>query len=144
MSENFLWTTYGVADVGTDWDLAAIPSYNGGHFAAERRHLRDPQGHQEPRRGVRRVDGTCSTTRPTSCSSSTAACREAYRRTLFETLGQSEGFPDEVDWQVAKDSLEYADNPNFEALMPKYNETLDILVAYRSKWADTAGPRHGR
>ena len=39
---------------------------------------------------------------------------------------------------MAKDSLEYADNPNFEAPMPKYNETLDILVAYRSKWADTA------
>ena len=26
MSENFLWTTYGVADAGDDWDLAAIPS----------------------------------------------------------------------------------------------------------------------
>ena len=29
MSENFLWSTYGVADSGDDWDLAAIPS-NGG------------------------------------------------------------------------------------------------------------------
>ena len=29
MSNNFLWTTYGVADAGDDWDLAAIPSHNG-------------------------------------------------------------------------------------------------------------------
>ena len=29
MSENFLWTTYGVADAGDDWDLAAIPSHDG-------------------------------------------------------------------------------------------------------------------
>ena len=29
MSENFLWTTYGVADAGDDWNLAAIPSHNG-------------------------------------------------------------------------------------------------------------------
>ncbi len=26
MAENFLWSTYGVADAGDDWDLAAIPS----------------------------------------------------------------------------------------------------------------------
>ena len=56
---------------------------------------------------------------------------------FFETLGQTEGFPDEVDWQVAKDSIEYADNPNFEAAMPKYNETLDILKKYRSRWTTT-------
>ena len=29
MAENFLWTTYGVAGAGTDWDLGAIPSHNG-------------------------------------------------------------------------------------------------------------------
>ena len=29
MSLNFLWTTYGVADSGTDWDLAAIPAHKG-------------------------------------------------------------------------------------------------------------------
>ena len=63
---------------------------------------------------------------------------------FFETLGQSEGFPDEVDWQVAKDSLEYADNPNFEAPMPKYNETLDILVASTGPSGRHSRTRHGR
>jgi hypothetical protein len=44
-----------------------------------------------------------------------------------------------VDWQVAKDSVQYADNPNFEAPMPKYNETLKILNTYLSKWTTTPG-----
>ncbi len=34
MSENFLWSTYGVGDAGDDWDLAAIPTYNGEATAA--------------------------------------------------------------------------------------------------------------
>ena len=34
MSENFLWSTYGVAGAGDDWNLAAIPSYNGKATAA--------------------------------------------------------------------------------------------------------------
>ena len=34
MSENYLWSTYGVADAGDDWDLAAIPSYQGQTTAA--------------------------------------------------------------------------------------------------------------
>ena len=31
------------------------------------------------------------------------------------------------------------DKPNFEAPMPKYNETLTILEKYESKWATTPG-----
>jgi multiple sugar transport system substrate-binding protein len=58
---------------------------------------------------------------------------------FFEELGKSEGFPDQVDWQVAKDSVQYADNPNFESAMPKYNETLDVLGKYMSKWTTTPG-----
>ena len=34
MSENFLWSTYGVAGAGDDWNLAAIPSYNGSKTTA--------------------------------------------------------------------------------------------------------------
>src|SRR5262245_45506652 len=29
MAQNFLWSTYGVADAGDDWDLAALPSHDG-------------------------------------------------------------------------------------------------------------------
>ena len=55
MSKNFLWTTYGVADAGDDWDLAAIPSHNGRRPSPLNADtFRDPQGHQAPERGVRR------------------------------------------------------------------------------------------
>jgi hypothetical protein len=40
---------------------------------------------------------------------------------------------------VAKDSLAYADNPSFESFVPKYNETLDVLSTYGTKWEATPG-----
>jgi multiple sugar transport system substrate-binding protein len=141
MSLNFLWTTYGVADSGTDWDLAAIPSHNGTTTSplnadtfAIHKDTKSPDA------------AFAALTYLLDDSSDQLLqlyggmpARPDKQDAFFETLGQTEGFPDEVDWQVAKDSLEFADNPNFEAPMPKYNETLDILTAYRSKWADTPG-----
>ena len=50
-----------------------------------------------------------------------------------------EQFPNQVDWQVVKDSLQYADIPNWEGYMPAYNETLDRILAYGDKWATTEG-----
>ena len=139
MSENFLWTTYGVADAGTDWDLAAIPSHNGtvtsplnADTFAIHKDTKNPDA------------AFAALTYMLDDSSDELLqlyggmpARPDKQDAFFETLGQSEGFPDEVDWQVAKDSLEYADNPNFEAPMPKYNETLTILEKYESKWATT-------
>jgi hypothetical protein len=34
-------------------------------------------------------------------------------------------FPQKPDWQVALDSVAYADNPSFEAYFPNYNEALN-------------------
>ena len=44
-----------------------------------------------------------------------------------------------MDWKVAKDAIQYADIPNFEDYMPKYNETLAVLSKYRSRWTTTPG-----
>jgi len=63
--------------------------------------------------------------------------RTADQDAFFETPGKSENFPAEVDWQVAKDSVQFADNPNFEAFMPKYNESLEVLGQFRTKWGST-------
>ena len=141
MSLNFLWTTYGVADSGTDWDLAAIPSHNGETTSPLNA---DTFGIHE---GTKNPDAAFAALTYLLDDSSDELlqlyggmpARPDKPDAFFETLGQTEGFPDEVDWQVAKDSLEYADNPNFEAPMPKYNETLDILGKYESKWATTPG-----
>ncbi len=141
MSENFLWTTYGVADSGDDWDLAAIPSHNGtvtsplnaDTFAI----LKDSKHPDVAFQGLTYLLDTASDELLNLYGGMPA--RAEKQDAFFETLGQTEGFPDEVDWQVVKDSVQYADNPNFEAAMPKYNETLTILGKYNTKWTTTEG-----
>ena len=141
MSLNFLWTTYGVADAGTDWDLAAIPSHKGkttsplnaDTFAIQK----DTKAPEAAFSALTYLLGDASETLLNLYGGMPA--RPDKQDAFFETLAKKDGFPEKVDWQVAKDSVEYADNPNFEAAMPKYNETLDILVKYRTKWVTTPG-----
>ena len=141
MSENFLWTTYGVADAGDDWNLAAIPSFNGtttsplnaDTFAV----LKASKNPDAAWAGLQYLTGAASDQLLQLYGGMPA--RPDKQDAFFDQLGQSDGFPASVDWQVAKDSVQYADKPNFEAAMPKYNETLDILGKYLSKWTTTAG-----
>ena len=141
MSENFLWATWGITGAGTDWDIAAIPSNKGvitaplnadtfslvknglnqdAAFAAMVYLLQDRSDDLLPLYGG-------------------IPARAAEQPAFLETLSQTEGWPEDVDWQVALDAIEYADIPNFEDSMPKYNETLDILKKYRSRWTTTPG-----
>jgi multiple sugar transport system substrate-binding protein len=141
MSLNFLWTTYGVADAGTDWDLAAIPSHNGtvtSPLNADTFAIHE--GTKNPEAAFAGLTYLIDDSADTLLQIyGGMPARPERQDAFFEQLGQSEGFPEVVDWQVAKDSLAYADNPNFEAPMPKYNETLDILGKYNSRWTTTAG-----
>ncbi|MEO8272877.1 MAG: extracellular solute-binding protein [Chloroflexota bacterium] len=141
MSENFLWTTYGVADAGKDWNLAVIPSSNGkttSPLNADTFALM---------KGAKNPDAAFAALSYLLDESADKLlnvyggmpARPAKQDAFFEQLGKSEGFPASVDWQVAKDSVAFADNPNFEAPMPKYNETLTILGTYLSKWTTTPG-----
>ena len=55
MSENFLWSTYGLEGLRDDWDLAAIPSYNGKMTAAFNADtFRIMKDSKHPDAGVRR------------------------------------------------------------------------------------------
>jgi multiple sugar transport system substrate-binding protein len=141
MSENFLWTTYGVANAGTDWDLAAIPSYNGTVTAPLNADtfgiLKASKNPAAAFAALTYILGDASDQLLQLYGGMPA--RPAKQDAFFQQLGQSDGFPAQVDWQVAKDSVAYADNPNFEAPMPKYNETLNILNKYLSKWTTTGG-----
>jgi multiple sugar transport system substrate-binding protein len=142
MSENFLWTTYGVADAGKDWDLATIPSYNGKVTAplnadtfAILKSSKNPDAAFAAMTYMFQGDAFDKLDQLYGGM----PARPAQQDQFFQTLGQSAGFPTQVDWQVAKDSVAYADSPNFEAPMPKYNQTLDILSKYMSKWTTTSG-----
>jgi multiple sugar transport system substrate-binding protein len=146
MSNNFLWTTYGVHNAGDDWDLAAIPSHEGettSPLNADTFRIHKDSKHPDEAfevltyllgEGSEKLLGIYGG----------MPARTADQDAFFEGLDQQTDddgnikFPQGVDWQVAKDSVEFADNPNFEAFMPKYNESLDILTKYNTKWVGTA------
>ncbi len=139
MSENFLWTTYRVADAGDDWDLAAIPTWKGTTTsplnADTFRILKDSRHPKEAFRVLSYLLGEASDELLAVYGGMPA--RTADQDAFFETL--SSQFPQEVDWQVVKDSVAYADNPNFESYMPAYNPSLEVLGKYLSRWTTTPG-----
>jgi multiple sugar transport system substrate-binding protein len=141
MSENFLWSTYGVGDLD-DWDLAAVPSYNGTATAAFNadtfRILKDTKHPDEAFTFLTYLLGDASSDLLT-----------AYGGFPARTADQAAGitalqaqFKNTVDWQVAVDGVEHADKPNFEDFMPAYNESLGLVGSggkYLTKWGNTAG-----
>ena len=141
MSLNFLWTTYGVADSGKDWNLAAIPS-NGGKATSPLNAdtfavLEATKNPDAAWAGLQYLLDDSSDKLLQLYGGMPA--RPGKQDAFFTALTAAKGFESTVDWQVAKDSVAFADNPNFEAPMPKYNETLDILGKYLSKWTTTPG-----
>ena len=44
-----------------------------------------------------------------------------------------------IDWNVAKQGVAFADVPNFESFMPAYNQTLDLMSKFYTKWQATPG-----
>jgi len=141
MSENFLWTTYGVANAGKDWDLAVIPSYNGTTTAPLNADtFAIPKNSKNPDTAFAALTYLLGDASDTLLKTYGGMPARPEKQDAFLTeLGKSDGFPDKVDWQVAKDSLNYADNPNFESPMPKYAQTLDVLTKYRTRWTTTKG-----
>jgi multiple sugar transport system substrate-binding protein len=141
MSENFLWATWGITGAGDDWDVAAIPSHNGVITAplnADTFSIVKKSTHQDAAFAamVYLLQDRSDDLIPLYGG---IPVRAAEQAPYLETLNQTEGWPGDVDWQVALDAVEYADFPNFEDSMPKYNETLVILSKYRSRWTTTPG-----
>jgi len=147
MSENFLWTTYGVAGAGTDWNLAAIPAngskttspLNADTFAILK-------GTKNPDAAFAALtylidDSSVDLQGVYGGMPAITANQDAFFTKLDEAKNDAGEikFPQGVDWQVARDSVAFADNPNFEAPMPKYNQTLTILGTFLSKWTTTPG-----
>jgi multiple sugar transport system substrate-binding protein len=134
MSENYLWSTYGVADAGDDWDLAAIPSYNGNTTAAFNADtFRIMKGSKHPAEAFTVLKYLLDDSREKLLKTYGGMPARADEQDAFlDSL--SEGFPQKVDWQVALDSIQYADVPNFESPMPAYNEAMDVVNKYGSLW----------
>ncbi|HEV8547055.1 MAG TPA: extracellular solute-binding protein [Candidatus Limnocylindrales bacterium] len=141
MSENFLWSTYGLGDL-EDWDLAAIPSYNGTATAAFNadtfRILKGSKHPDEAFEVLTYLLGDASKDLLTAYGGFPA--RTADQAAGIEALQAQ--FKQTVDWQAAVDGIEHADNPNFESFMPAYNESLGLVGSggkYLTRWGNTAG-----
>jgi Bacterial extracellular solute-binding protein. len=139
MSENYLWSTYGVADSGDDWDLAAIPSYNGQTTAAFNadtfRITKGSKNHEKAWTVLTYLLDDARADLLTTYGGMPA--RPGEQAAFFDTL--SEGFTQKIDWQVAIDGIQYADVPNFESEMPDYNKAFDKLNEFSTRWQAKAG-----
>jgi len=139
MSTNYLWSTYGVGDAGDDWDIAATPSYNGTTTAAFNadtfRIHKDTKHPDEAFEALTYLLGDASQDLLTTYGGMPA--RPEEQDAFFTTL--QDQFPNQVDWNVAKEGVNFADVPNFESYMPAYNESLDKIIEFGTKWTSTQG-----
>ena len=141
MSENFLWSTYGVGKLA-DWDLAAIPTENGKVTAAFNadtfRILKSTKHPDEAFEVLKYLLGDAAPALLTTYGGFPA--RTAQQASGIAALQAQ--FKNQVDWQVAIDGIQYADEPNFEAPMPNYNEALKLVGSggtYLTNWGNKPG-----
>jgi multiple sugar transport system substrate-binding protein len=140
MSENYLWSTYGVGDSGKDWNLAAIPSYNGQTTAAFNadtfRITKQSKNHEKAWEVMTYLLDDARAKLLKTYGGMPARTGE---QTAFFTDLSSQFEGQTIDWQVAIDGIQFADVPNFEGPMPDYNKATDTLNTFSTKWQATKG-----
>ena len=142
MSLNFLWSTYGLEGLNGDWDMGIVPSYNGqvtSAFNADTFRILKGSKHPDAAFEVLSYllgDGSAELL----ATYGAVPARTADQAAFF--AGQDETFTQKPDWQVALDSIQFADEPNFESYIPAYNETLGLVGSggkYTTKWQTDQG-----
>jgi multiple sugar transport system substrate-binding protein len=137
MSENYLWSTYGVSDSGDDWNLAATPSYQGQTTAAFNadtfRILKDSKHPDEAFAVLEYLLANDDLLKLYGGMPAVESKQDAFLQSLQADYTQT------IDWNVAKEGVAFADVPNFESYMPAYNQTLDLINTFGTKWQATPG-----
>ncbi len=149
MQTNFLWNVCCITNAGGNWNLAALPSYQGQVTAAlnaDTFRITKNSKHPDEAFTVLRelVLGGSRTALLNSISGFPALT--ADQGGYFSQLQQQKDdkgkaiYPPGVNWQVAADGIKYADiDPNSESAMPAYNQSLDTLGKYLTRWTSTGG-----
>jgi multiple sugar transport system substrate-binding protein len=149
MQENFLWNVCCVTDAGGNWNLAALPSYNGTVSAPINADtFRITKGSKHPDEAFDVLNylvlGPAHTDLLHSISGFPALKSE--QGDYFTELQQQKNdkgkliYPPNVNWDVVTQAIPFADiDPNSENTMPNYNKSLDILAKYLTRWTSTAG-----
>jgi multiple sugar transport system substrate-binding protein len=139
MALSHLWFTCCVSPVDDagdpidpNWDIAAVPSNNGtttSNFNADTFRIWGETEHPEEAFEVLTyLIGEASQDLLGIYGGLPA--RTADQDAFF--AGLDEKWTQGVDWQVAKDGIEFADNPSFEAWVPNYQEAFASIVTFGS------------
>jgi multiple sugar transport system substrate-binding protein len=153
MADNFIWSTYCLAGAGDNWDIAAVPGYNGTQTAAFNadtfRIWKDTKNADAAFTVLTYLltEGAADLT--TTYGGMPA--REELRQDFFDSLESSivdelgSKLQQPIDWQVVNDGINHADVPNFESPLPinksgenTYNESVAAITTYATRW-DTQG-----
>ncbi|HEX2620693.1 MAG TPA: hypothetical protein VHL11_11105, partial [Phototrophicaceae bacterium] len=137
MANSHLWYTC-CAGVN-DWDIAVVPSYNGVYTAKLHddgfRIMETTEHPQEAFTVLTYLIGEAAPDLLAVYHGMPA--RPADQPAFFAALDAD--FPQGVDWQVAMDSINYADSPNLEAMIPNYQVAYDRLVEFQLLIESTDG-----
>jgi multiple sugar transport system substrate-binding protein len=149
MQENYLWDVCCVTNAGGNWDLAALPSYQGKVTApinADTFRITKATKHPDEAFQVLQylILGDARTKLLNAISGFPA--RTADQADYFTQLEQQKDdkgkfiYPPNVNWDVVTQAIPFADiDPNSENVMPNYNKSLDTLAKYLTKWTSTPG-----
>jgi len=147
MSPNYLWATWGIANSGTDWNVAATPSFQGQTTAALNADtFRMLKSTKHPDEAWTVLTYLLDDARQDLLQTYGAMpARPAETEAFFDTFQHSTGddgkalYPQAIDWNVIKEGVNHADVPNFESYMPNYNKALKLLNTFSTKWQATPG-----
>jgi multiple sugar transport system substrate-binding protein len=116
--------------IDPDWDVAVVPSHNGvttANFNADTfRIWGDTENPEEAFTVLEYLIGDASQDLLGIYGGMPA--RTADQDQFFADL--DERWTQGVNWQVARDGVEFADNPSFEAWMPNYQEAFASIVTF--------------
>ena len=140
MSTNYLWSLYGLKDAAktfTDWNMAATPAYKGKTTAAFNadtfRILKSSKNPDAAFEVLTFLLGNQELLNLYGGMPAVESQQDAFLQGLQKDYSQT------IDWNVAKQGVIFADVPNFEAFVPAYNQTLDLINTFYTKWQATPG-----
>lgn len=123
----------------TDWDAAPVPSYNGVYTARLHgdtfRVLKDSKNLDAAFEVLSYLTGEASLELLGAYGGMPA--REGDQETFFATL--DEKYTQGVNWDVVRESLNYADIPSHEEWLPNNNKANNRLDGFRSLLESTPG-----
>jgi multiple sugar transport system substrate-binding protein len=149
MNENFLWSVCCITEAGGNWNLGALPSYQGKVTApinADTFRVTKASKHPEHAFEFVRflIQGEGKTKMLNAISGFPAL--KADQASFFQQLEQQKDdkgkniYPGGVNWDVVTQGIEHADvESNTESWMPNYNKSLDVLVKYLTRFTGTSG-----